>query len=103
MSNIPVIGYSREEQETVCLYDKENGKWSVYSNVQKHISKLIKQYGNDDCVDFKVVSVHESGSPSCVNIKGLPDVISFRTTAKREVTEEQRQQARERLMNARKK
>ncbi|MGO4346325.1 hypothetical protein AB4Z45_12630 [Paenibacillus sp. MCAF9] len=36
------MAYSNEEQETVCVYDKIDNVWDVYTCVQKHITKLSK-------------------------------------------------------------
>lgn len=36
------MSYSSEERETVCVYDKIDDRWDVYSCVQKHMTKLNK-------------------------------------------------------------
>lgn len=34
--------YTSEERETVCTYDNVTDLWTVYTCVQKHITKLMK-------------------------------------------------------------
>lgn len=36
------MAYTSEERETVCTYDNVSGAWTVYTSVQKHITKLNK-------------------------------------------------------------
>jgi hypothetical protein len=36
------MAYFNEEQETVCVYDKIDDAWDVYTCVQKHMTKLFK-------------------------------------------------------------
>jgi hypothetical protein len=35
------MGYIKEEQETVLVFDYFTGEWNVYSTVPKHIRKLM--------------------------------------------------------------
>lgn len=39
------MAYTREEMETVCRYDYLRNEWVVYTNVQKHITKLNRIAG----------------------------------------------------------
>jgi hypothetical protein len=39
------MAYTREEMETLCRYDYVNNYWIVDTNVQKHITKLLKIAG----------------------------------------------------------
>ena len=34
-----------DEQETTCVYDYSLDKWAVYSTVRKHITKLLRRFG----------------------------------------------------------
>lgn len=36
------MAYSNEEQETVCVYDKIDDLWDVYTCVPRHMTKLRK-------------------------------------------------------------
>lgn len=36
------MAYSRDEQETTCVYDSVTDKWTVYSACRRHITRLLK-------------------------------------------------------------
>lgn len=81
-----------DERETILSYNEADNFWEVYTAVRKHMNKFEKL------------------GWECTNIEYYPDgevfgkfykvpnrAISFRSPVKREVTEEQRQAARERF------
>lgn len=39
------MGYPTDEQETTCVYDYVQDKWTIYSTVRKHITKLLRRLG----------------------------------------------------------
>ena len=78
--NIPVLGYSADERETVILYDNETKLWNLYTNVPTHITKCMKQYSD---YNIKIETVTPSGEPSCIRIDGVPNAITFRSPEKR--------------------
>jgi hypothetical protein len=86
------MGYSREEQETVLVFDNNKGKWSVYSTVPKHIRKLAK------LCELNVLE-YEDGKP--IAIKTELTEKQVRMTKERIISEEQKKKAAERLMKAR--
>lgn len=36
------MAYPRDEQETTSVYDPVDNKWTVYSSVRRHITRLLK-------------------------------------------------------------
>lgn len=77
--SVPVMGYSNDEKETVIVYDYETGLYNIYTNVPSHITKCMKQYKD---FGIKVLTVHESGNPSCIEVRNVPKAISFRNPSK---------------------
>lgn len=95
------MGVSREEQETLALFDPTINKWRVYSCYSPHITQWLKKYGED-----KFEKEYEEGRESPVVIRGLLDEkqISFRKGNKKmELTEEQRKKRAEAIKVARQK
>ncbi|WP_260286751.1 hypothetical protein [Peribacillus aracenensis] len=89
------MGYSREEQETSLVFDNSTGKWTVYSTVPKHIRKLAN-------ITELFVLEYEDDRPIAVRGTLLEKQVSMKNVPKkREMTEEQRQRAAERLSKAR--
>jgi hypothetical protein len=89
------MGYSREEQETSLVFDNSTGEWTVYSTVPKHIRKLsnLAELFVLESEDDRPIAVRGNLLEKQVSMKNVPK--------KREMTEEQRQQAAERLSKAR--
>ena len=73
-NNKPVMTFSRDEQETVILYDYLTDTWSIETNVQKHITKLMKRYSN-----VEVLYINKEGKPTSVRVTGVKDAITFRS------------------------
>lgn len=93
--------YTSEEQETICNYDRHTNTWSVYTCVAKHITKLTKLYGDPDWFQYS-----EDGNERIIAAKweGLKSSqVSFRKESKRVMTDEQKENAAERLRLAREK
>lgn len=86
------MAYSRDEQETVLVFNNDLGEWDVYSSVPKHIRKLMT-LGN-----FKVLE-DECGRPIVVRGKLNEKQVSMKK--ERVMSEEQRLQASERAKKAR--
>ena len=89
------MGYSRDEQETSLVFDNSTGEWNVYSTVPKHIRKLtnLTELIVLESEDGRPIAVKGSLAEKQVSMKNVPK--------KREMSEEQRQQAAERLSKAR--
>ena len=79
--NIPVLGYSAEERETIILFDYETKLYNIYTNVPSHKTKCMKQYSG---YNIKIETVTPSGEPSCIRVNGVPNAITFRNPKKRE-------------------
>ena len=79
--DVPVVGYSAEERETVILYDYELGIYNIHTNVPTHVTKCMKQYKD---YEIKVISVTPSGEPNCIKVRNVPNAITFRNPKKRE-------------------
>lgn len=94
------MGYSREEMETCLIYEAETDTWQVYSCYPSHITKILKIVNEKD-VEFETEEGRES--PLSIKCTLKSNQISFRTGKKREMSEEQKQKARERLAKARSK
>lgn len=74
MRNKPIMKFGKDEQETVILYDYLTDTWSIETNVQKHITILMKKYPN-----VEVMYVNKQGNPSAVRVNGIKNAISFRS------------------------
>lgn len=90
------MGYSKEEQETTLVFDAENGEWIGYSCYSPHITKILKLIGIDN-IDAEYEEGRES--PSSIKFKLRGNQVSFRKGGKREMSEEQREKAAERMRN----
>ena len=73
-NNKPVMKFSKDEMETVILYDYLTDTWSIETNVQKHITILMKRYSN-----VEVVYVNKEGNPTSVRVTGVKNAITFRS------------------------
>ena len=83
--SIPIMTYSNDEKETVIVFDYVTNLYSIYTNVPGHITKCMKQYGN---YNIKIISVHEIGKPSCIEVRDVPNAITFRSPLKRKPKKE---------------
>lgn len=90
MVKIVKSGYSREEMETVCVYEKETNTWNIYSTNRKHITKLMKQYKQH----VEIVESTNEGLPVAINVKIPEDIVTFRKL----LTDEEKQNRRERAL-----
>lgn len=81
-----------DERETILSYNEADNFWEVYTAVRKHMNKFDK-------LGWEVTNVehYPDGTVSGKFYKVPNRAISFRSPVKREVTEEQRQAARERF------
>lgn len=94
------MGYSKEEQETALVFEAETGEWMGYSCYPPHITKIVKLLGIEN-----VKATYEEGreSPIDIKFKLKGNQVSFRQGNKRQMSEEQKQKAAERLAKAREK
>jgi hypothetical protein len=90
------MGYSKEEQETTLIYSAEENEWVGYSCYSPHITKIIKLLGIEN-VDANYEEGRES--PLTIKFKLKSNQVSFRKGEKREMSEEQREKAAERMRN----
>ena len=90
---------SKDERETALIYNEADGFWEIYTAVPKHIRRFDKlKY---ECVKTEF---YENGEVFAKFYKVPAKAISFRDpNKKRELTEEQRQAAAERLRAMREK
>ncbi|MED3562270.1 hypothetical protein [Bacillus xiapuensis] len=92
------MGYAKEEQETTLVYSAEDNEWSGYSCYSPHITKIVKLLGIEN-IDAEYEDGRES--PLSIKFKLKSNQVSFRQGNKREMSEEQKQKAAERLAKAR--
>lgn len=92
------MGFSREEMETSIVFDPEENKWYGYSCYPTHMTKVLKILGLEN-----VEAEYEEGreTPISIKFKLNANQVSFRQGKKREMTEEQKEQARLRLQKYR--
>lgn len=90
----------KEERETITHYDELTDSLSFYTNVRRHITKLIKIFGEDG---FDKVGVDEQGRILEIHINNVDERhMLIRDIPKgRKLTEEQRQEVAERFKRAR--
>ena len=72
---IEEFSFKKEEQETVAIYDYQLNSWTITSNVQKHISKILKLYPEHTTIK----TVNKNGTPTSVIARGLPEIVTFRS------------------------
>lgn len=70
------MSYGYDEQETLCHYDYLTDTWSIETNVARHITIVMAKYSD---YSPKINSVNKNGKPTSVVVRGLPNVITFRT------------------------
>lgn len=81
---------TREERETIILYNEVDDEFIIDSSVQKHIRKFDKL--GYECTDTRN---YDDGTVEAKSYRVPVWAISFRSPVKRTVTEEQRQRAKE--------
>lgn len=72
MTKVVERGYSYEEQEVSANYNQ--GQCIIYASRRPHITKLIRQYGNN----VEVLEQLETGTPVLVRVVINDDLVSFR-------------------------
>ena len=84
---------SKDERETVLIYNEADGYWEIFTAVAKHMRKFDRlKY---ECTRTEY---YENGEVYAKFYKVPPNAISFRDpTKKREISEESRKAAAERL------
>lgn len=91
--------YPRNEQETTLVYDRETNEWTAYSCVPTHVRKLIAI-----APVYTVLDRAESGDAVAVQATLTAKQVRMVTEPqRRELTEEQREQARTRMRSIREK
>ncbi|HGC8437075.1 TPA: hypothetical protein ACG2KK_001828 [Streptococcus agalactiae] len=92
------MAYTLEERETIVRYDEMDNCWYFESNVRKHITKIMKtidscQILGQEKEDDLIIWIH-------AKLTNLDDYMVspfVRKRVKREMTEEQREEARKRM------
>lgn len=93
-------GYTRDERETVILYSELDNAWSISTNVRKHITKLQKR--SDLYKVIREEKDEETGRTIYIEVL-VDDLANVtlspfpRPKVKREMTEEERKAASERM------
>ena len=97
-SSNKTLAYGMDERETIFLYSEIDNVWTISTNVRKHITKLMKRP--------EVYKVIREETGRTISIEVLVDDLANVTLspfpypkAKREMTEEEREAARERMRN----
>jgi hypothetical protein len=80
-----MMAYSKDEQETVLVFDYAENVWKVYSNVPKHIRKLMA-IGEMDIIE------QENDRP--VSVKGILSVKQVSMKKPRVLSEETKEKMR---------
>ena len=91
-----VFTFTREEQETNLNYLHEEQIWIGYTNVQPQITKLLKLKG----LEFEIDSVNENGTITSIKFKLDSKQVCYHN--KREYSEEQLEEMREKAKAMRK-
>ncbi|MEL3959381.1 hypothetical protein NST17_19700 [Caldifermentibacillus hisashii] len=86
------MGYAKEEMETVLVFDYEEGSWTVYSTVPKHIRKLM---------EIGEVEIIEEENERPIAIGGTLTERQVSMKRERVMSEEQRQKSAEILKKTR--
>jgi hypothetical protein len=88
---------TKEERETACVYNEADGYWTIYSAVQSHIRKFDKLNYPITDIDY-----YPDGEVAGKFYQVPKNAISFKDpTKKRNISEEQKQALRERVLAAR--
>ncbi|MBY0088440.1 hypothetical protein [Brevibacillus brevis] len=90
------MSYSNDEKETTCVYEYVTDTWTVYSCVPRHMTKLRKVAGEPY---WKEEESTENGPPRTIagKWKLKSNQIRFALGATRNMTDEQRQAASQRM------
>lgn len=89
---------TQEERETIATYDDINDTWSIYTNVRKHITKLLKIFTEEECTS---IGKDSNGRIVEISIDGAThSQVSFRNKPK-PMSEEQKAAMADRLQKAR--
>lgn len=94
--------YGMDERETIFLYSEIDNAWTISTNVRKHITKLMKRPEV-----YKVIREEKDEETGrTISIEVLVDDLANVTLSpfprpkiKREMTDEEREAARERMRN----
>ena len=93
----PIQRLTKDERETILSYNEADGYWTIYSAVQSHIRKFDKLNYPITNVDY-----YPDGEVSGKFYQVPKNAISFKDpTKKRNISEEQKQALRERVLAAR--
>ena len=88
--------FSKSEKETTIQYDLESNTAKIFTRIEKDINRLDKLC-EEHPDEYKCIKKDESGNwYECTK-----RYITFRKPVKRELTEEQKEQLRERLERVR--
>lgn len=95
---LDILSIPKEEQETTLNHDAESNTWSIYSCESTQITKLRKQFTEDE---FTKVSLNREGRIIELWIDGLENNrVSYRKKSK-PMSDEQREEIAERFRKAR--
>ncbi|MGG0219203.1 hypothetical protein ABEZ32_24075 [Bacillus mycoides] len=86
------MAYSREEQETTLVFDNSTKEWMIYSTIPKHIRKLS---------NLCELQTLEEEDGQLIAVKGVLQEKQVSMKQIRVMSDEQRQQAAERLAKVR--
>ena len=70
-----IMTFGKDEMETVILYDYLTDTYTIETNVQKHITTCLKKYPKQTTIN----TVNKNGNPTSIIVKGLKNVITFRS------------------------
>lgn len=89
---------SKDERETVCVYEEATDTWTIDTTVRKHITKLLRIFDENE---IDVIERADDGRIIGLTISGAgKSQVSFRNKPK-PMSEEQRRAAAERMQAAR--
>lgn len=99
-SSNKTLAYGMDERETIFLYSEIDNAWTISTNVRKHITKLMKRPET-----YKVIREEKDEETGrTISIEVLVDDLANvtlspfpRPKVKREMTEEERKAASERM------
>ena len=77
-------GYSREEKETVILFDEETNDYKIYSNIPRHMRSLAKRHPT---AQAEQVEIDSEGFAIAITVRldRLPPSGLFRRSARQAV------------------
>jgi hypothetical protein len=78
-----VAGYSREERETVIVYEEETNTYDIYSSVPFHIRSLIRRFPNVEPFHLELNPVGECTAIR-FKVNKLPPAGTFRPSSRSE-------------------